>query len=907
MTRAEELEIVAASLVPSLNRDGADAEKVKSVVYSQFVDGLAAMNGFAPLTETEKNMLCGDLAFRLLHVRTLKESVFAERYEPWLEAAKPDIKFYFWKDYYNHLLNDKHFDKDTSDSIDRVTDRIIDLCGDPRREGGWLKRGMVVGQVQSGKTADYIGVMTKAADCGYKVIVVLAGIQNTLRSQTQQRIDEGFIGKSMIESVDENGRVSYQEQIVGVGKTAGSRPYSVLSLTTLQSDFTGKTARAIASMHGNADNTVYAAVIKKNPSSLKAIVKWMDKSMAKRPMLLIDDEADNASVNYRDSSTPTTINGLIRDLLNKFQKAVYLGYTATPFANIFIDPDAVTAEHGEDLFPKDFIVTLDAPDRYFGPQRIFGENVKPEDDVLRTIKDHNAVLPLRHQRTHLIDNLPGSLKESIAMFVLATAIRMCRGQVNCPSSALVNVSRFIDVHDQVYRLVIAEVERLKKAIKIYGLLDPAKSSTMLELFDLFNREYGASGVAWDQLKEHLFAASDPIEVLEINMKSDAKKLDYSREKYPHGRKVIAVGGFSLSRGLTLEGLCVSYFLRNSRMYDTLMQMGRWFGYRHGYNDLCRIYMTEDAQAWYRHITMALAELWDEFKEMEKAKLTPSDFGLRVRAHPLNLIVTARNKMQSAREVVVKIDLSGKQVETSALMESKLEANHALLVDFVKSLGVPNGNPAPCLGQYWSRVPSKSVVDFIKKFKYCNQNMTEAIGPLCEYMGKLASLGIDTSDVYLASVEGGLAENIAGHTVLREERSVNIDGDFVFIGNNRRVGSPQQERCGLSDIMKTQDYKDAESARSNGGKKAITGSFYRMYRERPLLILHVLRTYQGKRVKEAQKFMGGAYDAVVAWGLSFPDRGAPGDESNMVSYVLNPIAFRQWRDSDDADEEEVGEE
>ena len=890
MTRQEEIDTIAKMIIPVLQAGDVTAMRIRDVVNSPALDSMAQLAGIPPLTETEKTALQNALGFQFLHVRDLDAHIFSEPYEPWLGGFKADHELQFWKAYKNHLSLVSRFDADTIASIDRTTDKVLDLCGDPSKPGIGLRKGLVVGNVQSGKTADYIGLITKAADCGHKVIIVLAGLLNTLRSQTQRRIDEGFVGVSKVE-VETEGHRSIVDQVVGVGLT-GIPPCSVLSLTTLQSDFTAATARSIATTRGINDETIYIAVAKKNPTTLKALAKWFSPAMCAKPMLLIDDEADNASVNYRDYDSPTTINRLIRDLLGKFPRSTYVGYTATPFANIFIDPDVVTADHGEDLFPRDFIVALDASDRYMGPSRLFGEDVAPEDDIVREITDNEEYLPVRHKKTIVIDNLPPSLKRAIALYVLATAIRISRGDVTCHSSALVNVSRFIPVHKTVATLVRAEVARLISAIRVYGALPYERNAVMTELHGFYEDEYANCNVSWDTLQPNLLSAAEHIEVLEIHMEGDARQLDYSREHYPNGRKVIAVGGFSLSRGLTLEGLCASYVLRNSKMYDTLMQMGRWFGYRQGYGDICRIHLTPAAISWYKHITTAMEELWDEFAEMAAANLTPSQFGLRVQAHPLNLIVTAKNKMKSATEVTLQIDLAGRHVEPNFFNLHDLMENSRLFELFMIDIGEPDGNAAPCAGFYWTNASIRRVQAFVRDFKRLDANMDTAYTPLCNYLSKLEATGVQTCDVYLASTEGDTDYSVLGRLIRRERFRIEVkaDGTLVVGGGRQHVTSKDQERAGLAEVLNTDAFRQAaEEYLVASGRGSLPGRFYRKYRTRPLLVLHVVN---GEVTEGAPQPLADC-SQIIVWRLVFPGDSTSYRPDRLVSYVLNPIAARQY--------------
>jgi len=308
----------------------------------------------------------------------------------WLPDKKSQIDWKFWRRYQRYLMEEKGIPEISIIRIDELTDKALELLEDPRREGEWDCRGMVVGQVQSGKTSNYTGLICKAADAGYKLIIVLAGMHKSLRSQTQLRLDEGFLGFDT-----RQGRKFDMENLrTGVGKLIGEELISVHSLTSSEDngDFSKKVAQQVGVLPGGADPVIL--VVKKQKSVLSNLIKWAISVRGQRdpqtghtvvrniPLLVIDDEADNASVNTNpipldENNQPlsdydvSAINGKIRELLHHFEKSAYVGYTATPFANIFIFPDGETSTQGEDLFPRDFIINLPAPPNYVGPSQAF--------------------------------------------------------------------------------------------------------------------------------------------------------------------------------------------------------------------------------------------------------------------------------------------------------------------------------------------------------------------------------------------------------------------------------------------------------------------------------------------------------------------------------------------------------
>ena len=249
--------------------------------------------------------------------------------------------------------------------LNDVTDEILDYSGNPIDTDGWRRRGMVIGHVQSGKTTNYASLICKAADAGYKIIILLAGITNSLRQQTQERLDEYFIGrKSVFQAV--------AQEPLTIANYAGERRFPAYG-TSRDRDFS-KTAATTWGVTLSALNEPIIFVTKKNKSTLENLAEWLGPTQFREPLLLIDDEADNASINT--SANPTRITAIDHrdpDDLSKFDRSTYVGYTATPFANIFIDPDTEHAMLQDDLFPRHFIKALDPPSNYMGAGRFFGD------------------------------------------------------------------------------------------------------------------------------------------------------------------------------------------------------------------------------------------------------------------------------------------------------------------------------------------------------------------------------------------------------------------------------------------------------------------------------------------------------------------------------------------------------
>ena len=683
-----------------------------------------------------------------------------EGHDVWLNAGrKKDWRY--WQRYRGWL--DRKMSATAVDALDESTDRILGLLEDPNREGSWDRRGLVVGHVQSGKTGNYSGLICKAADAGYKLIIVLAGMHNNLRSQTQIRLEEGFLGY-------ETSAIGDSGKIVGVGtidSDAGIYPNCATNRSNA-GDFNTKVSKHLAI---TPEQRPWLFVVKKNKTVLERLLKWIrghvanstdaqgHRYVSRLPLLLIDDESDHASVDTGEQvfnsdgmpdeeHQPKAINSRIRKILHAFSKAAYVGYTATPFANIFIHRRAATRDEGADLFPSSFIVNLSAPSNYIGPTRLFGVQT-PDGRIgglplTRIVSDHAEAdglggwMPAKHNKEHVplhkgMDAIPPSLGEAVMAFVLGCAARVCRGQEREHASMLIHVTRFTAVQREVHRQVGEYLRSMKQRVSrcidheqviadLKRIWEEDFEPTSTSIFDLNPDIRGTSKVpAWGEILAVIPETLGDIDVRMINgTAKDA--LDYA-EREGIGLKIIAIGGDKLARGLTLEGLCVSYFVRTSKMYDTLMQMGRWFGYRPGYIDFCRLYTTEDLVEWFGHIADASEELREEFNAMAESGATPREYGMRVQSHPI-LMVTSPLKMRTAENLY--LSFSGELLETVALfrepviLRRNLEATERLIA----AIGGPseidprrgrNGTEHIWKGFLWNEVPADAIVDFLSSY------------------------------------------------------------------------------------------------------------------------------------------------------------------------------------------------
>lgn len=719
-----------------------------------------AMRLVPPGSSIDADALVRDLEARFnvwIGGASILDSNDVEEHVPWLPARRGDIQWDFWGRYRDYLVSTKGFEPAVTDRLYELTDSVLERLEDPRRPGPWDRRGMVVGHVQSGKTANYTGLICKAIDAGYRLVIILTGMHNDLRSQTQLRIDEGVLG------IDTRRTLAFsadaRNHLIGVGRHPWPRRLVANTLTSsLES---GDFRRAVADNAGVIPgNDPLVLVVKKNGSVLDNLYAWAVAVVGNRdqasgrmlvrdvPLLLIDDEADLASVNTKKvpvddegnllpDEDPTRINGAIRKLLHLFDRKAYVAYTATPFANVFIHPDYGTTLHGPDLFPRNFIVSLPAPSNYVGPAQVFGLEAAPDAaiersagvDIIRDANDQDTWLPVDHKKEFVPQVLPVSLIKAIHSFILACAARTARGQGQQHKSMLVHVTRFTRVQGIIRDMVRTEVGNIRRRLE-FG--EGAAPTLVPQLKELWERDFVATSnslpeyvqtpIRWEQVEPLLLRETMKIEVRAINgTAQDA--LAYA-ENERDGLSVIAIGGDKLSRGLTLEGLSTSYYLRASRMYDTLMQMGRWFGYRPGYLDLCRLYTSDELVYWYRHITLANEELRQEFDMMAAAYQSPEEFGLRIRTHPSGLLVTAANKLRNG--TVLRLGYDGDLSETiifdrnETVLRSNLRALE-LLVGDMGGVSSTTSKPNDRVRFRWDRVPGTRIAEFLDSFKTHERN------------------------------------------------------------------------------------------------------------------------------------------------------------------------------------------
>ena len=842
----------------------------------EHLDMIFSSEGIEQLEDTEwyimKRELESDFNVSMKSGTIIQGKEQRNRDTKWWTEREKLREDYYWSRYKKYVK--RSLPPEVIKTIDVDTDKIMNNLEDPKIDQ-FSRYGMVVGHVQSGKTGNYSALICKAADAGYKFIVVIAGGTNNLRNQTQDRINKSFIGLDMGETT-------------GVGNISGNkRSKTPISLTTKLQDFNKRDADK-NSQGTSLDNTKspIVLVIKKNSSTLKNVIEWLSKiynngKISNHPMLLIDDESDYASINTKKpDDDPTIINARIRELLNLFEKSAYVAYTATPYANIFID-HKIDDERGKDLFPKDFIYALDAPSNYFGAKKIFLDtNFKH----IVTIPEPST-LKLNHKKHLKLNKLPATLQDAIRLFLINIGIRYLRNQYNNHNSMLIHASRYTMVHQQIGTHVEEYLNKLRKDIRAYAKLDNPEyqSIHISRIKDTFNKRCENIEFTWEDIIKSISNIIDIVVVREVHQEKSIE-LEYRDDQPTYA---IVIGGTSLARGYTVEGLSVSYFLRKTIFYDTLMQMGRWFGYRSGYEDLCKIYMTKNMRDNFRYIIEATEDLYRDFKIMSNKNMTPEDFGLAVQQHPdSGLQVTARNKQRNTKELYYEMKLDGHLKETEKIISDKdiNRENISYIKDLVAKVSKIKSNESELKNSYlWKDLDRSIVKEFIDKFNIYESSKTDILGiksrmPI-EFIKKyideintnwdIALYSGKSKETFYATDEVKIFKQI--RTV--EERD---NGNYYEVGH-RQVSSGNAESISLSSN------ECCGIERTN--RKEIRNKL-----KRPLLMLHVLDAEIIDRDETIE---------LAAFGISFP--GGITSSGKTVVLKINTVYIEKLLNGEDYDD------
>lgn len=825
-----------------------------------------------------------DLAHEI-QTAQLPRAVVAGNIESWY--AGPRVEDRNWTALVE-ILTEDGWGRDAIKDLDNASTKVVAQLPNPHGQEDYHCRGLVLGYVQSGKTTNFTAVIAKAADAGYRFFIVLSGIHDALRQQTQDRLNDQL----------------------------WQRNPDFWNRLTNEGDF--RATANVDALLATQDQRVLA-IVKKNGPRLRALSKWLFGAranvLARCPVLIIDDEADQATVNTaKPDRQPTRINGLIRGIVNQLPKSAYVGYTATPFANVLIDP-----KNYEDLYPRDFIVDLPRPEVYIGPEAIFGREslefdpIDPGDDghdFVRSvpIEEVDGLRPKGSAtRYGFSPEITPSLDDALRYFLLSSAARRVRGKGNRHATALIHTSQHIDVHERIAAMIKSHLHSLSGAVALRDemLIGNLRAMWETECASVQAHDFGMDKVAWEDVIAVLPAVAQDAVVITDNSRS-VERLNFDDEG---PRVIIAVGGNTLSRGLTLEGLSVSFFVRSASAYDTLLQMGRWFGYRNGYADLTRIWMTDEMREWFHHLATVEQEIRYDIERYERDHVKPDELGVNIRTHP-KLAITAASKMQKARQA--DVSYSGRRVQTILFnhrdanwLRGNLKAARELVTRARDSASVGVRDGVTVLGP----ISSTLVMDFLRVYRFHENSRDLDSDLIVRYIEgrraegelkhfKVAIMARAGGSDYLGEVDLGL-ENVTG--CINRARLTVVGGATyadikTLMSRNDRVVD-----LGIPATELPSDISVAEVARmrnlpSHGGRGDGTGL---------LLLYPVSKDSRPVRGKANTREKLSAVEHVIGVGLVFPESRS---STAHVEYVTADVASMRVDveapdESDEIDESE----
>jgi hypothetical protein len=736
-------------------------------------------------------------------------------------------------------------------------------------------RGLVVGYVQSGKTAHFTALISKAADVGYRLFIVLSGITDALRNQTQERLDREVVELNL-------------EQW--------------FKLTSHGEDFRQHSnANAMLASYGRR----VIAVVKKNAMRLRRLRNWLrtarQEVLRSCPILLIDDEADQASVNSaRDPERRTAINELLVELLGMAPKIAYVGYTATPFANVLIDPSSP-----DDLYPRDFIMHLPQPADYFGPEQLFGRDPINWDtadrgadglDMIRTVPEDEAAQLRPAAGREFRPSITPALLAALRYFWMATAARHARGQQNDHSTMLIHTSQRIEVHERLAapledcrRSIAAEISTGSPA-----LLGALRRQWDEELSRVPPESVGRALVPFETLHPHLLDVVQRTTVQIENSRSQ-ERIDY---RVP-GRIYVVVGGNVLSRGLTLEGLTVSFFLRTASAYDTLLQTGRWFGFRRGYEDLPRVWMTDELKGYFYDLATVEKEIRYDIDRYRGGTFTPKDFGVRIKTHP-QLAITSSLKMQHAVRAALTYAGTSEQTIVFAYQdEIWLRGNYQAAQDLVRGLRRDGLQPTRIADRpsiFLRGASASRILEFLEKYRIHELLLDMQADLIRDY-------------IRLENSKGRLHNWNVGVVTLNEPLHGLVDLGFeepVPLIRRSRFNRPRPP--GAADIKALMSALDdgldldlPSATLAKMSREELRAKRDEMLQDTGLFLLYpIYRNSQPRPGKESMRLpLGAAFD-VMGLAMVFPG----GREAAKVEYMTADLSRVPKEEPEFEDEEQV---
>jgi hypothetical protein len=761
----------------------------------------------------------------------------------------------YWPALKKYLREQKGWKEDVVDTVDESSSKVLS-CVDFPGIHQFKTKGLVVGYVQSGKTANFTALISKAADVGFRVFLVLSGLTNALRKQTQERLDKELV------SINSTRWHPWTD----IARDIGDFPFNMDAMLSVA-------------------DARYLAVVKKNGPRLRRMLRMFRSAQpnlrAQCPVMIIDDECDQASVNASgQAERVTAINKLLREILKELPRVAYIGYTATPFANVLIDP-----AYPDDLYPRDFIISLPRPDEYFGAERLFGrdlldaDEVPPQDaglDMIRTVKEEetqNLRPATRDDKDSFALAITPSLGKAIRYYLMACAAKAARGLGNDHTCMLIHTTVYTQPH--LFARPIIE-QYIKNAV---SLIEGGDAKFAEELRELWNEEvsrvpaalFNLKAVSFEEMSAHLPSSENLPKVVIENSRSD-ERLDFSAP----GRRYVVVGGNVLARGLTIEGLVVSYFVRTASQYDTLMQMGRWFGYRQGYEDLPRIWMTSKMAGYFKDMATVEAEIRNDISVYQEEEITPLQFAVKVRQHP-ELDVTALGKRWSAEEC--NTSFAGRHPQTRKFLvddESWLRKNWDAGSELINRVSSSAKAVSRGGSTVYREVHFTEIISFLNDYRMHAAHSQFESSRIIEYIKKQNAVDdgflvrwnvcvVGADEIRRSEAPLGSLGRVP--TVIRARLKGGADADIKAL-MSRRDATLDLE----GEINEQLSWEQITAARASPSEK-----------NRPLLLLYPIDKRSEPKVTTARKALGAVHD-VLGVAFVFPRARKP----TAISYLRAPL-------------------
>jgi Z1 domain. len=724
------------------------------------------------------------------------------------------------------------FHNEALTGLDDASSRIVACLHHPK-EPSFSARGLVLTYPQSGASTNIAAVISKAADRGYRLFIVLAGMHNVLREQLHQRLTRQLVQP---------------------------HPDRWVELTTSEQEFHASSLNAMSILRSEMP---VLCVVKKNATVLGKLAHWLTQASSllhEFPALIIDVDADQPSV------ASTNIIPRVSAMLHTLPRAAYLAYTRNPMTGLLLEPGAT------DLFPKDFIVALPRPPHYTGTEILFGYDAGEQDDpeqaddgydMIRLIPDQD-IPPLRPAAreavTEFIPQLPATLRHAVEYFWMVAAARKVRASGTPHNTMLIHTSTNATVHASFLAPLQALRDRMAQRLASPDYLAYLRRSWQQEIQRVPAEDFGQQPVDFDELIAHLPTVLQHCRIITHNSSSNAHL-----EDAPYPATIVVGGGTPLARGLPLEGLSVGYFVTAASAYDTLQQMERWFGFRAGYGDLPRIWMTEQLSVWWREIADTQTELRQQLERAAIEDVNPLSLAMQMRSHPKLRTVTAAKRNQPPSSV----SYGGKRVQThyfhtnASWLRANLEAARTLVATSVAH--ATHTEDRPDLGRYLFRnVPSGVVISFLAAYQFHEKSADADPSLLIDYISKRITMA-DSLRQWNVAIIGKPATHHDETLTFAENITVGR-----IIRSRLNVASPQPDFADIKTLMSARDAAiDLAGDISNLNEQTMKQARREQLPHTGLLALYPIDKTSTPVPAKKHRAPLNAEDHVIGVGLVFP--------------------------------------